>query len=122
MQNRVLPATQPTHDISNPDTSLGEHDDSPMGPPGRTLADTLVERQPTSVGKSTQAPSEDDMDPITERRQLAAEYYRRRNEMVRQQGGFKVDPDDEEEFGELMEERDGKIKKVSRFRAARLKG
>ncbi|KAK3678619.1 hypothetical protein LTR78_001917 [Recurvomyces mirabilis] len=121
MQSGDLPATQSAPGSSALDANLGDHNDSPMGPAGRTLADTLVERQPTS-GKTTQAPSEDDMDPITERRQLAAEYYRRRNEMVRQQGGFKVDPDEEEEFGELMEERDGKIKKVSRFRAARLKG
>jgi unconventional prefoldin RPB5 interactor 1 len=95
-------------------------DDAPTSPPGKILADNLIERPATT--KSTAAPSEDDLDPVAERRQLAAEYYRRRNEMVRQQGGFKVNRDEDEEMGELMEERpDGKLKKVSRFKAARIK-
>lgn len=83
---------------------------------GSIMADTLVER-PTP--KRAAAPSDSDPDGIMQRRELAAEYYRRRNEMIRQQGGFKA-PDDEDEMGELMEERDGKTKKVSRFKAARL--
>ncbi|WPH02639.1 Hypothetical protein R9X50_00550400 [Acrodontium crateriforme] len=92
-------------------------DDTPTGPAGRTLAETLVERP--SVAAPLAGPSEDD--PVMQRRELAAEYYRRRNDMIKQQGGFKKDEDDEEENGELMEERDGKLKKVSRFRAARMK-
>ncbi|KAK4506617.1 hypothetical protein PRZ48_000349 [Zasmidium cellare] len=83
---------------------------------GPIIADTLVER---STPKRTDAPSADETDPILQRRELAAEYYRRRNEMIRQQGGFKA-PTDEDEVGELMEERDGKVKKVSRFKAARI--
>ncbi|KAK4539914.1 hypothetical protein LTR36_009956 [Oleoguttula mirabilis] len=105
--------------VETPDEDDYE-DATPSGPPGRTLADTLVERPASS--KSTSAPSEEDLDPVAERRQLAAEYYRRRNEMVRQQGGFKGNPDEDEELGELMEERDGKVKKVSRFKAARITG
>lgn len=96
-----------------------DYNETPSGPPGRTLAETLVERP--APFKVTSAPSEEDPDPVAERRQLAAEYYRRRNEMVRQQGGFKGNPDEDEELGELMEERDGKLKKVSRFKAARIK-
>lgn len=83
---------------------------------GPIMADILVER-PTP--KRAAAPSDNDPDGIMQRRELAAEYYRRRNDMIRQQGGFKA-PDDEDEMGELMEERDGKTKKVSRFKAARL--
>lgn len=83
---------------------------------GPIMADTLVER---STPKRTDAPAADESDPIMQRRELAAEYYRRRNEMIRQQGGFKA-PADEDEVGELMEERDGKVKKVSRFKAARI--
>ncbi|KAF2766656.1 hypothetical protein EJ03DRAFT_175247 [Teratosphaeria nubilosa] len=96
-----------------------DEDGVPLGPAGRTLAENLVERPVPE--KHSKAPSPDDADPIAERRQLAAEYYRRRNEMIRQQGGFNVDREEDEALGELMEERDGKLKKVSRFKAARLK-
>jgi unconventional prefoldin RPB5 interactor 1 len=41
--------------------------------------------------------------------------------MIKQQGGFKSTDEEEEELGGLMEEKDGKVKKVSRFMAARLK-
>ncbi|EMC99658.1 hypothetical protein BAUCODRAFT_119233 [Baudoinia panamericana UAMH 10762] len=86
---------------------------------GQTLADTLVER-PTPA-KPNLASSMHSLDPVAERRQLAEEYYRRRNDIVRQQGGFEADLDEDEELGELMEVRDGKVKKVSRFKAARIK-
>jgi unconventional prefoldin RPB5 interactor 1 len=98
------------------------HPSSTEPTPGDTpLRTTLLER-PT-VGKGAAAPSLEEPDAITARRELAEAYYSRRNDMVRQQGGFKVDPDDDEVHGELMEETsDGKLKKVSRFKAARLKG
>ncbi|KAK5679752.1 hypothetical protein LTS10_007700 [Elasticomyces elasticus] len=108
--------------VTEPDSNmdLDDDEDTPMGPPGKILADTLVERD-IPVNTSSHAPSaQDASDVVSERRQLAAEYYRRRNDIVRQQGGFKVDRDEEEELGELMEERDGKLKKVSKFRAARI--
>lgn len=84
---------------------------------GPIIAENLIERPPA---KKSAATSPDEPDPIMQRRELAAEYYRRRNEMIRQQGGFKA-PADDDEAGELMEERDGKMKKVSRFKAARIK-
>ena len=89
----------------------------PTGPPGIPMADTLLERKPTTA----KAPDPDGYDPLLARRELASEYYRRRNDMVREQGGFKVQKDEDEELGDLMEERDdGQVKKVSRFKAARL--
>ena len=114
-------SVRPSLPTSIVDTYHDDDDDreAELGPAGQTLAETLVER-PTPA-KPSVAPSADDPDPIAERRQLAAEYYRRRNDMVRQQGGFKTDPDEEEMLGELMEEKDGKLKKVSRFKAARIK-
>lgn len=95
---------------------------TPEGPPGQVIADQLVER--ASRSQDAVAPSTDGSDPVLQRRELAEEYYRRRNDMIRQQGGFKAgtSEDDEHEQGDLMEERDGKLKKVSRFRAARIKG
>jgi unconventional prefoldin RPB5 interactor 1 len=90
---------------------------APTGPPGIPMADTLLERTPAKV----KAPDADGYDPLLARRELASEYYRRRNDMVREQGGFKVQKDEDEDMGDLMEERDdGQVKKVSRFKAARL--
>ncbi|KAK4637232.1 uncharacterized protein CLAFUR5_00722 [Fulvia fulva] len=92
----------------------------PSGPAGKIIADNLLERTPT-MHKNVAAPSEDEPSDIMQRRELAAEYYRRRNDMIRQQGGFKA-PAEEDGEEQLMEEReDGKLKKVSRFRAARIK-
>lgn len=91
----------------------------PTGPPGIPMASTLLERNPSST--KAPAPDPDGYDPLLARRELAADYYRRRNDMVREQGGFKVDKDEDENLGDLMEERDdGRVKKVSRFKAARL--
>ena len=90
----------------------------PTPPTDAIMSSTLKERMPARP--TTSAPSLDDPGAVAQRRELAAEYYRRRNDMVKQQGGFKG-TDEEEELGELMEERDGKVKKVSRFKAARLK-
>ncbi|KAF2482411.1 Prefoldin subunit-domain-containing protein [Neohortaea acidophila] len=96
-----------------------DDDDRPSGPPGKTIADTLTERTPSS--RTAVAPGADEGDPILERRELATEYYRRRNDFIRQQGGFKATSDESEGLGELMEERpDGQVKKVSRFKAARI--
>ncbi|KAI7546464.1 hypothetical protein KC331_g5603 [Hortaea werneckii] len=115
------PTSPPTAAPTNP-TSITDFD-SPTGPAGRTLAETLIERPaPDKSTKGKAAPSADDPDPIAERRQLAADYYRRRNEMIRQQGGFKGNREEDEALGELMEERpDGRVRKVSRFKAARIK-
>lgn len=99
-----------------PDTAPGA---PPTGPPGIPMANTLLERNPSAT--KAPAPNPDGYDPLLARRELAADYYRRRNDMVREQGGFKVNKDEDEDLGDLMEERDdGRVKKVSRFKAARL--
>ncbi|KAM0723972.1 hypothetical protein Q7P37_000963 [Cladosporium fusiforme] len=91
----------------------------PTGPPGIPMASTLLERDPSAT--KAPAPDPNGYDPLLARRELAADYYRRRNDMVREQGGFKVNKDEDEDMGDLMEERDdGRVKKVSRFKAARL--
>lgn len=90
---------------------------APTGPPGIPMADTLLERSPAAA----KAPDADGYDPLLARRELASDYYRRRNDMVREQGGFKSSKAEDEDMGDLMEERDdGQVKKVSRFKAARL--
>lgn len=82
------------------------------------LSNSVVERPAASSSTTVPTPA-DELDPEIQQRQLASEYYRMRNNMVRQQGGFKVTDEDRET--PLMENRDGKVKKVSRFKAARLK-
>jgi unconventional prefoldin RPB5 interactor 1 len=101
------------------ETSHDEEEEAPSGPPGQTIADTLTERPITK--KKIAAPSADGSDPVMQRRELAEAYYSRRNNIIRQQGGFKANLDEDDELGELMEERDGKVKKVSRFKAARIR-
>nr|OQO22196.1 hypothetical protein B0A51_10860 [Rachicladosporium sp. CCFEE 5018] len=108
-------ATQSIHDNDDDDDTMI---DSHKGPPGIPMAEHLIERAPSS--KPITAPDLEEHDAISARRELAADYYRRRNDIIREQGGFKVNTEEEEDLGELMEERDGKLKKVSRFKAARI--
>lgn len=107
-----LPSSQP------PQSSLSA---TPSGPPNATLATTLLERTPsagTSRAAPPVAPGEDDEDEAVQRKQLAEQYYRQRNQMIREQGGFGM-PEGEEA---MVEERDdGSVRKVSRFKAARLR-
>lgn len=83
---------------------------------GPVLSNKIVERP--SISSSAPAPDDDEFDPELQQRQLASEYYRIRNTMIQQQGGFRATEDELDQ--PLMEERDGKMKKVSRFKAARL--
>jgi unconventional prefoldin RPB5 interactor 1 len=115
---RPASAVKFTRRLYDSETSQDE-EEGPSGPPGQTIADKLTERPATK--KKIAAPSSDGSDPVMQRRELAEAYYSRRNNIIRQQGGFKADPDEDDELGELMEERDGKVKKVSRFKAARIR-
>lgn len=99
LPNPAVPAPQPV----------------PSGPVGRTLATEITEHAPNSSGP--QAP--DEFDPVLLNREIQAQYHKARNKFIGQQGGFKSTEADEE--NPIVEERDGKTKKVSRFMAARLK-
>jgi unconventional prefoldin RPB5 interactor 1 len=87
---------------------------------GSVMSDKIVEH-PAAPATNARAPEEvDELDPELQQRQLASEYYRLRNNIIRQQGGFKET--EEEADDPLMEQfPDGKMKKVSRFKAARMK-
>ncbi|KAK3714073.1 hypothetical protein LTR37_008102 [Vermiconidia calcicola] len=89
----------------------------PLGLDTTPIASTLKERKTEHF--AAPAPSPDD--GYMKRRELAAEFYRRRNGMIRQQGGFKASADEDDGQGELLEGSDGKVKKVSRFKAARIR-
>ncbi|KAJ4377951.1 hypothetical protein N0V83_000781 [Neocucurbitaria cava] len=104
---------QPSNMLPNP--SLPDVPPVPTGPAGRTLASTITEHVPSP--SEPQAP--DEFDPIVVNREIQAEYNKARNKFIQQQGGFKAPEENDE--GDIVEERDGKTKKVSRFMSARLK-
>ncbi|KAF2123993.1 hypothetical protein P153DRAFT_371296 [Dothidotthia symphoricarpi CBS 119687] len=87
----------------------------PSGPAGRTVAESVIEH----TASSSEPGAPDDFDPVMIGRQIQADYHKARNKFIQQQGGFK--PSQEDMDSPLLEERDGKTKKVSRFMAARLK-
>lgn len=90
---------------------------TPEGPLGRTLASSIVER--TVADDNVVPPDEDGLDLTLLNQEIAVEYHKLRNRMIHNQGGFM--PSKEEEENPLMENVDGRVKKVSRFMAARLK-
>ncbi|KZM24141.1 uncharacterized protein EKO05_0010846 [Ascochyta rabiei] len=104
---------QPPQMLPNP--QIYEAPPMPTGPAGRTLANTVVEHVPSSSEPS--AP--DEFDPAVVNREIQAEYHKARNKFIQQQGGFK--PTEEDEASPIVEERNGRTKKVSRFMAAKLR-
>lgn len=105
-------AAQPSQMLPTP--SVPQAPAVPTGPSGRTLATTVVEHDPSSVAVK----EPDEFDPIDINREIQADYHKARNKFIQQQGGFK--PTQEDLDSPLLEERDGKTKKVSRFMASRL--
>ncbi|GLA05584.1 hypothetical protein AnigIFM60653_006077 [Aspergillus niger] len=101
------PFSQPITDI------VDKEDPTPRGPEGKVLADTLVERE-TPAGPAV-APEPDELDEQLHKKEIATEFYKIRNRMIQQNGGF---------VGEEPEivpiETEDAPKRVSRFRAARM--
>ncbi|KAF2837603.1 hypothetical protein M501DRAFT_1017979 [Patellaria atrata CBS 101060] len=111
---------------SQPSTFMSENTDPssnpeprriPEGPVGEILAKSVIEK-PVST-QHVAPPDPDAYNPELHYQEVAVEYHNQRNARIHQQGGFK--PSLEEEEDPLFEEKNGQIKKVSRFRAARLK-
>ncbi|KUL83534.1 hypothetical protein ZTR_10556 [Talaromyces verruculosus] len=91
-------------------------------PEGKITAETLVER-PVTDKISVLPPDPDEIDEEIHRKEVATEFYRRRNLKIQQSGGFVRDKDDEDEADQLYEldENDQPKRKVSKFKAARLR-
>jgi unconventional prefoldin RPB5 interactor 1 len=104
---------QPRQMIASP--AVVEAPATPTGPAGRTLADKIVEQ--TTAATEPSAP--DDFDPVEHQREIQVAYHKARNKFMQQQGNFK--PSDEDDDRPIMEERNGKTKRVSRFMAGKLK-
>jgi unconventional prefoldin RPB5 interactor 1 len=99
-----------------PSPQVPEPQPFPEGPKGRTLANTIVEHDHSF----SEVPPPDEFDSAIINREVQQQYHKMRNSMIQQQGGFAATQEDEEK-GPIMEEENGKSKKVSRFKAARLK-
>ena len=88
----------------------------------------LHEHAPSTTSSTTTAPAPDTLDTELHHREVALDYHRLRNRKIHAQGGFVRDDDtDEEEFEHMqndwvVEDEDGNVRKVSRFKAARLRG
>ena len=96
-------------------TDLSKATQASQKRPAETLSATVVEREIKE--RTISEPS--DLDTEVLLREARANYYDIRNRAIERQGGFM--PSEEEEDNPLMEEHDGKVRKVSRFKAARLK-
>ncbi|GAD99265.1 conserved hypothetical protein [Paecilomyces variotii No. 5] len=101
-------------DIISDDTPRNE----PRPPEGRTLADTLVERDTSRTNAAP--PQPDELDEQLHMKEIATEFYKMSNRVIQQNGGFL---DDEEPAIVPLDDAPGQppTKKVSRFMAARMK-
>jgi len=69
--------------------------------------------------ESAEPPDADDFDDAMHRKEIATDYYKVRNRLVHRQGGFSEDVEDREVLP--LPEEAGGPKKMSRFKAARLR-
>ncbi|KAJ5090806.1 hypothetical protein N7532_009490 [Penicillium argentinense] len=112
----LFPATpQESKPFSAPITEHTAAPSAPRPPEGKTLADQLVERE-VAIGAAA-APEPDELDEGMHRREIASEFYKIRNRMIQKEGGFVNDDDPEYEIREGETE----PKRISKFRAARMK-
>ena len=82
---------------------------------------TVIER-PYSASTSTTAAAEpDDLDSALLRQEVSSKYHRMRNHMIHRQGGFTAIVDDDEDGEVPGTGADGGPRKMSKFKAARLR-
>ena len=104
------------------------HPPPPTFSPGQLVRSQLHEYAPSTTSSTTTAPAPDTLDTELHRREIALDYYRLRNRKIHAQGGFVRDDDtDEEDFENMqsgwgVEDEDGNVRRISRFKAARLRG
>ena len=117
-QTPLLPPS-PTSQL--PQHPLQDASKSPVSP-NIIHADSVIERVPSS---KAYPPDPDDLDETIHRQEIAGEYYKLRNRMIQRQGGF-VGDGEADNYGEEITplptiDENGKEKKISRFKAARLR-
>jgi unconventional prefoldin RPB5 interactor 1 len=102
---------------ANHSSELVQLPKSNLEAPAATLANLVVERN--ALEDDFVPLDEDGLHPALLAQELVVEYNKKRNRMIQDRGGFT--PSEEDIENPLVEEIDGKVKKVSRFKAARLK-
>lgn len=117
-QTPLLPPS-PTSQL--PQHPLKDASKSPM-PPNKIHTDSIIERVPSTKASP---PNPDDLDETIHRQEIASEYYKLRNRMIQRQGGF-VGGGEADNYGDEMTplptiDENGEEKKISRFKAARLR-
>jgi unconventional prefoldin RPB5 interactor 1 len=90
------------------------------------MSATIKERPGSSTSRKTAPPDPYGFDEALHKQEIADEYYKSRNRMIQKQGGFVGDGEDDN-YGEFaaplstIDEETGKTRKISRFKAARLR-
>jgi unconventional prefoldin RPB5 interactor 1 len=98
----------------------------PETPTSDVMSAAIKERPGSSSPRKTAPTDPYDFDEALHKQEIAGEYYKSRNKMIQRQGGFVRDGEDEN-YGEFaaplstVDEETGKVKKISRFKAARLR-
>ena len=90
---------------------------NPTGPLGRTHT-SVIERPYVENVKKDSVPAPDEFDESFLQQELKMDYHRSRNRMMQRQGGFLGQEEKENEEGPLVDENS---KKISKFKAARLR-
>ena len=92
----------------------------------RIMSNTIMERSLPARLQEAKSPEPSEIDLDLHRRQIADDYYKVRNRRIYRQGGF-VGEGEEDNYGEAtapiaqIDNKTGKVRKVSRFKAARSK-
>lgn len=112
----VPPSKQP----KDPNIIAPLQRETPTGPTNAIVSREIIERDVPSPATVESPSNLGELEPALHLQQVALEYHRQRNRMIQRQGGF-LPTEEEEEAGPWYEEKDGVVKKVSHFKAAKLR-
>lgn len=114
-------------DTTNTTTTATTAENNHPGPIGKIYEPNIIEHEHPSPSKNAPSPGSDDfgINAAMHQREIASEYHQLRNRMIQRQGGF-VGEGEQNNWGDATapldtEGEDGKVRKVSRFMAARMK-
>lgn len=104
-------------------SSIVEKPPLPLSPAGATIIESKPYTPSTSgeLNSPTIAIEPDALEPSLLQHQVTSEYHRMRNRMIQRQGGFLASAEEEASGGVVRLDEEEGGKKVSRFKAARLR-